>query len=64
MLTRLLLGRSVAQVATDLWLSPNTVKTHRRGIYRKLGINTRDELLARASELGLGVDASTNAVDV
>ena len=63
-LTRLLLGRSVAQVASDLWLSPNTVKTHRRGIYRKLGINTREELLARATELGMGVEESTSAVDV
>ena len=52
-LLRLLEGLSVAQVAHELWLSPNTVKTHRRGIYRKLGVTTRDELMARAAELGL-----------
>jgi LuxR family maltose regulon positive regulatory protein len=40
-------------VAQELWLSPNTVKTHRRGIYRKLGVKTREELVARAMELGL-----------
>jgi LuxR family transcriptional regulator, maltose regulon positive regulatory protein len=52
-LTRLLEGLSVTEVAHELWLSPNTVKTHRRGIYRKLGVTTRDELMARATELGL-----------
>ena len=52
-LARLLEGLSVTEVAHELWLSPNTVKTHRRGIYRKLGVSTRQELLARAMELGL-----------
>jgi LuxR family maltose regulon positive regulatory protein len=49
-------GRSLAAVAQDLWLSPNTVKTHRRSIYRKLGVNTRAELLERSHELGLATD--------
>jgi DNA-binding CsgD family transcriptional regulator len=52
-LTRLLDGLSITEVAQELWLSPNTVKTHRRGIYRKLGVKTREELIARAMELGL-----------
>jgi LuxR family maltose regulon positive regulatory protein len=49
-------GKSLGSVAQELWLSPNTVKTHRRSIYRKLGVNTRAELLARAQELGLATD--------
>jgi LuxR family maltose regulon positive regulatory protein len=53
-LARLLDGLSVTEVAHELWLSPNTVKTHRRGIYRKLGVTNRDELLVRARELDIG----------
>ena len=34
--------------ARELWLSPNTVKTHRRSIYRKLGATTREEMIVRA----------------
>ena len=49
-----LAGSSVTDVARELYLSQNTVKTHRRTIYRKLGVTTRDELVARAAELGLG----------
>jgi LuxR family maltose regulon positive regulatory protein len=52
-LHRLAAGKSLGVVAQELWLSPNTVKTHRRSIYRKLGVNTRAELLERAQELGL-----------
>jgi LuxR family maltose regulon positive regulatory protein len=52
-LDRLLEGLSVGEVASELWLSPNTVKTHRRGIYRKLGVHSREELVERAAELGL-----------
>ena len=46
-------GRSVSDVARELYLAPNTVKTHRRTIYRKLGVTTRQEAIARAAELGL-----------
>jgi LuxR family maltose regulon positive regulatory protein len=49
-------GKSLGSVAQELWLSPNTVKTHRRSIYRKLGVNTRAELLERAQDLGLATD--------
>ncbi len=53
MLDLLLDGLSVAQVASELWLSPNTVKTHRRSIYRKLGATTRQEMIERAAEAGI-----------
>ena len=41
-------GRSLREVSTELYLSMNTVKTHRRTIYRKLGVSTREEA-ARAA---------------
>jgi LuxR family transcriptional regulator, maltose regulon positive regulatory protein len=53
-LHRLAIGQSLREVASDLFLSLNTVKTHRRTIYRKLGATTREEALERAAELGLG----------
>ena len=40
-------GASLGDVARELYLSPNTVKTHRRTIYRKLGVSTREQLLER-----------------
>jgi LuxR family maltose regulon positive regulatory protein len=59
---RLAAGRSVGAVAQELWLSPNTVKTHRRSIYRKLGVRTRAELCERAQELGLDDGAGSEPV--
>ena len=42
-----------AQIADALYVTPNTVKTHVRGIYRKLDASNREEVVARARELGL-----------
>ena len=50
---RLASGASLGDVARELYLSPNTVKTHRRSIYRKLGVSTREQLLERATTLDL-----------
>jgi ATP/maltotriose-dependent transcriptional regulator MalT len=47
----LMAGSSLNEVAQELYLSPNTVKTHRRSVYRKLGVSTRNEFLERAKEL-------------
>ena len=44
---------SVAQIGEELYISRNTVKTHVRGIYRKLGADTRAAAVAKAKELGL-----------
>ena len=41
---------SVSEIARELYLSGNTVKTHRRAIYRKLGVRTREEAIERAPE--------------
>jgi len=41
----MLLGRlTVREIATQLHLSPETVKSHVSSIYRKLGVGTRRQL--------------------
>jgi DNA-binding NarL/FixJ family response regulator len=40
-------GRSNAEIAATLHVSVETVRTHARRIYRKLGVSTRRELRAR-----------------
>ncbi|MHA7191513.1 LuxR C-terminal-related transcriptional regulator [Arthrobacter sp. MDT2-16] len=54
---------TVEELAHDLQISTNTVKTHIRGIYRKLGVGTRREAIAAAGRLGL-VASSTGPVHV
>ncbi|HET6642826.1 MAG TPA: LuxR C-terminal-related transcriptional regulator, partial [Gaiellaceae bacterium] len=44
---------SQREIAQELYLSHNTVKTHSRNLYRKLGVGTRDEAVRRAVEVGL-----------
>jgi LuxR family maltose regulon positive regulatory protein len=46
-------GMSQPEVAAQLYLSPNTVKTHVRNIYGKLGVQSRSQALRRARELRL-----------
>jgi DNA-binding CsgD family transcriptional regulator len=41
------------QIADTLYVSRNTVKTHLRSIYQKLGVASRSEALARAVDLRL-----------
>jgi LuxR family transcriptional regulator, maltose regulon positive regulatory protein len=51
----LLLASDLTQreVGQQLYLSLNTVKTHTRRLYRKLGASSREEAVARAAVLGL-----------
>ena len=44
---------SARDIGGQLFLSANTVHTHTRAIYRKLGVNSRAEAVARATALGL-----------
>ncbi|MCD9874827.1 LuxR C-terminal-related transcriptional regulator [Streptomyces guryensis] len=44
---------STEEVAADLHLSVNTVKTHLKSIYRKLAVSRRGEAVRQARELGL-----------
>ena len=41
------------QIADTLYISRNTVKTHLRSIYQKLGVASRSEALERAVDLRL-----------
>jgi LuxR family maltose regulon positive regulatory protein len=42
-----------SEIAAELFLSPLTIKTHTKSIYRKLGASSRGQAVARARELGL-----------
>jgi LuxR family maltose regulon positive regulatory protein len=44
---------SFRQIAERLFVSPNTVKTHARGIYRKLGVSCRGSAVECARDVGL-----------
>jgi ATP/maltotriose-dependent transcriptional regulator MalT len=51
---RLLATRlSNREIGRQLYVSINTVRTHIQAVYRKLGVATRAEAVARAGELGL-----------
>jgi LuxR family maltose regulon positive regulatory protein len=41
------------EIGQRLYVSLNTVKTHQRSVYRKLGVETRAAAVTRARELGL-----------
>ena len=43
-------GHSSKYIAKTLFISDNTVRTHTRNIYRKLGVGSREELLALVGE--------------
>lgn len=45
-------GRSNAEIALTLHVGVETVRTHRRNIYRKLGVNTRRELASLGARAG------------
>ena len=50
-------------IAERLGISPRTVQAHRFGIYRKLGVNSVEELRALAAEVETSVafDASEDS---
>jgi LuxR family maltose regulon positive regulatory protein len=45
---------TLREIGARLYVSRNTVKTHVKRIYTKLGVKSRQEALARARELGIG----------
>ena len=47
-------AKRTVDLAALLSVSPNTVKTQLRGLYRKLGVNTRPEAIAALSVMALG----------
>jgi LuxR family maltose regulon positive regulatory protein len=52
-LTRMLSPSNLGEIAEDLAVSVNTIKTHVRAIYGKLGVNTRRTAVLSALENGL-----------
>jgi len=52
-LTLLAQGRSNKEIARELDVSPNTVKTHVANLYEKLEAKRRTEAILRARELGM-----------
>ena len=49
------------EIASELCVSPNTVRTHLRHIYAKLDAHTRSEAVTRARRLGLLAPAGLSA---
>lgn len=52
-LRQVAMGRTNAEVAQELLLAPNTVKSYLQSAMRKLGAHNRVEALHRSSELGI-----------
>ncbi|MEU9480144.1 LuxR C-terminal-related transcriptional regulator [Streptomyces sp. NPDC048191] len=52
-LRRLAQMMSTQEIAADLYVSVNTVKTHLKSAYRKLAVNRRHDAVRRARDLGL-----------
>jgi ATP/maltotriose-dependent transcriptional regulator MalT len=46
-------GKSNRRIATELFVSVGTVKTHINNLYRKVDAHSRTQALARARELNL-----------
>jgi LuxR family maltose regulon positive regulatory protein len=46
-------GKTIDELAAELHLAPSTMKSHRRNLYRKLAVNSRDAAVLAAHELGL-----------
>jgi LuxR family maltose regulon positive regulatory protein len=50
---------SASGIAAQLYLSPNTVRSHMKSLYRKLNARSRAEAVARAHVLGLLADSDS-----
>jgi DNA-binding NarL/FixJ family response regulator len=51
-------GRSNAEIATQLYVSPKTVRNHISNIFTKLQVADRAQAIVRAREAGLGENKS------
>jgi LuxR family maltose regulon positive regulatory protein len=50
-LARMALAMSVADIAADLHVSMNTVKTHQKSLYRKLSVQRANDAVRRGRQL-------------
>ena len=41
------------EIASELFVSQNTIRAHLRNVYAKLGVHSRADAVKRARELGL-----------
>ena len=58
---------SFREIGERLFVSRNTIKTQAISVYRKLGVSSRSDAIARATELGLvevGVGGPASRADV
>ena len=46
-------GKSNVEIASSLFVSLSTVKTHINNLYRKLGVRSRTQAIARVRDLDL-----------
>lgn len=46
-------GHSNREIAEELYLAVNTIRSYSQQLYGKLGVNSRTQAIARARELGL-----------
>ena len=60
MLRLLALGHTNQEIAGTLFISVRTAETHRAHIMKKLGLNTRAELVRYALERGMLDDTATS----
>jgi LuxR family maltose regulon positive regulatory protein len=42
---------TVSEIANELFVSVNTLKTHTKAVYRKLGVSSRRDAIAEAQRL-------------
>lgn len=49
------------EIAAELFVSVNTIRTHMRHLYAKLGVHTRAKAVERGRELGLLAPSSRKA---
>jgi DNA-binding NarL/FixJ family response regulator len=54
--TRLLAGERVPQIAREMYLSPSTVRNHLSAVFRRFGVHSQVELIAL---LGRGTVTAT-----
>ena len=46
-------GKPITAIGASLHISHNTMKTHLKNVYRKLGADGRDQAVEKAKSLGL-----------
>jgi LuxR family maltose regulon positive regulatory protein len=44
---------TTSEIAKELYISVNTVRTHAKAVYRKLGVGSREDAVAAGHRLGI-----------